>query len=96
MGTQILAHFKVGNSELPGALNIAGPETKLEIYSDRFFDIDREVSYIEGVSDAGKRISAINCVEIQGLGYREYYGNTMHYSEFFPNYIVVGQRYLDP
>ncbi len=96
MRSQILAHFKIGGSEFPGALNMAGAETRLEVYSNSPFRVQPEIKCIEGISDAGKRISAINCLGHKNTGYRSYFGKTMHFAEFWPTYIVIGPRHLDP
>lgn len=94
---QILAHFTVQGTDHAGALNLDGPNTKLDIFSDDFLHLkDEEMACVRGVSKEGVSISAINCVPLVMSGSATYHGRERRYLTLSPNYVVLGPCYLEP
>jgi hypothetical protein len=94
---QILAHFTVQGTEHAGALNLDGPNTKLDIFSDDFLHLkDDEMNCVRGVSKEGVSISAVYCVPLTMSGSASYHGKHKRYMTLQPNYVVLGAHYLEP
>jgi hypothetical protein len=94
---QILAHFTVQGTDHAGALNLDGPNTKLDIFSDDFLHLkDEEMTCVRGVSKEGVSISAIYCVPLTMSGSASYHGKHKRYMTLQPNYVVLGGHYLEP
>jgi hypothetical protein len=94
---QHLAHFSVQGTDHAGALNLDGPNTKLDIFSDDFLHLkDEEMACVRGVSKEGVSISAIYCVPLVMSGSASYHDKHKRYITLRPNYVVLGPGYLEP
>jgi hypothetical protein len=94
---QHLAHFTVHGADHAGALNLDGPNTRLDIFSDDFLHLkDEEMACVRGVSKEGVSISAIYCVPLVISGSATYHGKQKRYITLRPNYVVLGPGYLEP
>jgi len=95
--TRFLAHFTVQGSDHAGALDLDGPNTKLDIFSDDFLHLkDEEMNCVRGVSKEGVSISAIYCVPLVTSGSASYHDKHKHYMTLRPNYVALGPHYLEP
>jgi ApeA N-terminal domain 1 len=94
---QHLAHFTVRGTDHAGALNLDGPNTKLDIFSDDVLHLkDEEMACVRGVSKEGISISAIYCVPLVMPGSASYHDKHKHFITLRPNYVVLGPDHLEP
>jgi hypothetical protein len=84
------------HTEPAGLLTLDGSNSRLDIYSEGVLPfIPADMRHIRGILKDGVRITAVNCIGA-GTGRATYYGETRHSLSLFPNYVVLGPRYLEP
>ena len=86
--------FLTSDSQFAGHLRIAGADSLGKIIGKEPWEFP-ETEYIDihGVLSDGKKASLLNCVS-HGQTQHRFDKNTQFESEFFPNYIAVGEEFI--
>ena len=93
---QYLGHFSINRRKLPGVVNLKGPDSSLEVFSDGFIHLPEEkMRTIRGIARSGEKITICDAVGVEISGTRSYYDTTKHFLSLFPHYVAVGPRHLD-
>ena len=79
-----------------GELNVSGTDSYLLLNDGDSFSIDnQQKSYITGTLHDLTQVTLIDCI-ITNSKTRSCYGDNSHYLQFFPHFIVTGDRHLSP
>lgn len=92
-----LGRFEFGElKDLMGELKLAGPDTRLTLYWDSFFNsVMREDGFISGTLVNLTKVSLIGCI-CPGTGTIGNKNGRRHFAEVFPHFVLFGDRHLRP
>lgn len=93
---QYLGEFKTQNRSFSGLVTLKGPESRLELYSDKPIHIPAaQMRTIRGVARTGEKITICDAIGTEAGGTQTYYGTVRYFISLFPHFIAVGPRHLE-
>jgi ApeA N-terminal domain 1 len=86
--------FKLASGvEVNGELSLKQGATSLDLYSGTFFDTHQSKD-ITGTFHDRSKVSLINCITMQGPGTSSRSGERYHFSNVFPNLVLLGEDHI--
>jgi hypothetical protein len=93
---QYLGEFKVQKWRFSGLVTLRGPDSRLELYSDKPIHIPAaQMQTIRGVARTGEKITLCDVVGGEIGGTQTYYETIRHFISLLPHFVAVGPRHLD-
>ncbi|BDR09911.1 hypothetical protein CTR2_R32490 [Comamonas thiooxydans] len=86
--------FHLSDNQFTGVFNNAGADSILKIFGKSFWNLpETEYLDIHGMLDDGTKASLIDCV-LHAQRRHRFDSNSQFETQFFPNYIVVGEEFI--